>query len=101
MFYHAIHAQMRADGTYKALLVGFSQGPSAPPQNIVDEWQRMRTDPRVGENFTELHHFMDNRIIERYQLAHPDAGAEIEAKLRAGEEERAAAAKKASILEVQ
>jgi hypothetical protein len=101
MFYHAIHARLRADGTFKPLLVGFSQEPARPPQDIIDNWEAMRTNPRIGEEFMELHRFLDNRIVERFQLPHPDEGDKLVESLRAGEAERAAAAKKASILEVQ
>jgi hypothetical protein len=101
MFYHAIHARRRDSGAFEVVLSGFSQESGHPPQDIINAWQTMRTEPRIGEAYTNLQRFLDNVIVERFQLAHPDEGAKQMEALRAGEAERAVAEKKASVLEVQ
>jgi hypothetical protein len=101
MFYHAIHARRRDTGSFEVVLHGFSQESGHPPQEIITAWQAMRTEPRIGEAYTNLQRFLDNVIVERFQLAHPDEGAKQMEALRAAEADRAAAEKKASVLEVQ
>lgn len=92
MFYHGIHARRRSDGTFVVLAAIFSATQGELPQSTVEQWQQLTANPRVGEEYSALQRFLDNRVIESYELPHPDTAAATQAALLAAEAARSAAA---------
>lgn len=89
MFYHAVHVRHRTSGLAAVLVLGFASEPGHPPENVSAEWRKQSEDPRVGERFTELHLLMDNRLVQSFDLPHPDKAAADQEKLAAARDEQA------------
>lgn len=88
MFYHAIHARLRASGKCVVIDSGFSDLPGEPPVALVKKWEAESSDPRIGEKYSVLHRILDNKVVVSYDLPHPDKAAEDTAALRAAQDAR-------------